>query len=277
MVDAATKKKLLQKAREMRKHIVRMTAAAGSGHPGGSLSAADIVATLYFNVMRINPQEPDWPLRDRFVLSKGHAAPVLYAALAERGFFPVEELTSLREFGSALQGHPDYKRTTGVDASTGSLGQGLSIAVGMALAARLDDRDYRVFALLGDGELQEGQVWEGAMSAAHYRLGNLVAVVDVNGLQIDGEVDQVMSVQPLADKWRAFGWHCLEVDGHAPDQIAEAVASAPGSKPTVILARTVKGRGVAFMEGRAEWHGKAPSSEQLEQALAGLEEEDEDV
>ncbi len=276
-MDITTKTRLEKRAREMRRHILRMIAAAGSGHPGGSLSAADIMATLYFHVMRVDPQRPNWPLRDRFVLSKGHAAPVLYAALAECGFFPVEELTSLREFGSYLQGHPDYKQTAGVDASTGSLGQGLSIAVGMALAARLDAKDYRVFALLGDGELQEGQIWEAAMSAAHYRLGHLVALVDCNGLQIDGEVERVMSIAPLKEKWQAFGWYCLEVDGHAVDQIAHAIDEASTVRPTVILARTIKGRGVPFMEGRAEWHGKAPSSDQLQDALAALNKEDEDV
>lgn len=276
-MDITTKTRLEKRARDMRRHILRMIAAAGSGHPGGSLSAADIMATLYFHVMRVDPQRPNWPLRDRFVLSKGHAAPVLYAALAECGFFPVEELTSLREFGSYLQGHPDYKQTAGVDASTGSLGQGLSIAVGMALAARLDAKDYRVFALLGDGELQEGQIWEAAMSAAHYRLGHLVALVDCNGLQIDGEVERVMSIAPLKEKWQAFGWYCLEVDGHAVDQIAHAIDEASTVRPTVILARTIKGRGVPFMEGRAEWHGKAPSSDQLQDALAALNKEDEDV
>lgn len=261
------------RALELRRDIVAMTAAAGSGHPGGSLSAADIVAALYFHVMRLDAARPDWPDRDRFVLSKGHAAPVLYAALAARGFFPHRELSRLRRLGAMLQGHPDMKGTPGVDISTGSLGQGLSAAVGMALAARLDGRPTRVYALLGDGELQEGQVWEAAMAAAHYRLDNIVAFVDWNGLQIDGPISEVMSPLPIADKWRAFGWETQEIDGHDIAQIigAAEVAAQTRGRPAAVVARTVKGRGVAFMENVAAWHGKAPSPEQAQRALAELE------
>jgi len=260
-------------ANQLRRDIVAMTAAAGSGHPGGSLSAADIVAALYFHIMRVDPAHPDWPDRDRFVLSKGHAAPVLYAALAACGYFPREELSRLRRLGAMLQGHPDMKGTPGVEMSTGSLGQGLSAAVGMALAARLDGRAARVYVLLGDGELQEGQVWEAAMAAAHYRLDSITAFVDWNGLQIDGPVTEVMSPLPIADKWRAFGWEAQEIDGHDVDQIIDAAARAAGVKgrPSVIVARTVKGRGVEFMENVASWHGKAPSPEQAQRALAALE------
>ncbi|MBO8168453.1 MAG: transketolase [Thermoanaerobacteraceae bacterium] len=266
---------LRDKAQTLRRHIVEMTAAAGSGHPGGSLSAADIVSVLYFEEMRLDPDRPDWPERDRFVLSKGHAAPLLYAALAERGFFLVEELKSLRKLGSRLQGHPDAKHLPGVEMSTGSLGQGLSAANGMALAAKLDKLDSRVYVLLGDGEIQEGQVWEAAMAAAHYRLDNLVAFLDYNGLQIDGPVDEVMSVEPVADKWRAFGWHVIEIDGHDYGQIINALEEARGvsSKPTIIIARTVKGKGVSFMENEVGWHGSAPNSEEAEKALAELIEE----
>lgn len=260
-------------ANQLRRDIVVMTAAAGSGHPGGSLSAADIVAALYFHIMRVDPAHPDWLDRDRFVLSKGHAAPVLYAALAARGYFPREELSRLRRLGAMLQGHPDMKGTPGVEMSTGSLGQGLSAAVGMALAARLDGRAARVYVLLGDGELQEGQVWEAAMAAAHYRLDSITAFVDWNGLQIDGPVAEVMSPLPIADKWRAFGWEAQEIDGHDVDQIIDAAARAAGVKgrPSVIVARTVKGRGVEFMENVASWHGRAPSPEQAQRALAALE------
>ena len=215
-------KELENKARILRKHIIKMTCAAGSGHPGGSLSAADIVAALYFHELRLDPSRPDWPDRDRFVLSKGHAAPVLYAALAERGFFPVEELLNLRKLGSRLQGHPDMRKVPGVEMSTGSLGQGLSAANGMALAARLDRRDYRVYVLLGDGEIQEGQIWEASMAAAHYKLDNVTAFLDHNGYQIDGPVREVMSPEPVAAKWRAFGWHVIEIDGHNLSEILSA-------------------------------------------------------
>ena len=263
---------LKEKAAVIRCHIVRMLARAGSGHPGGSLSAADIVTVLYFKEMNLRPEDPYWPDRDRFVLSKGHAAPLLYAALAERGYFPVEELDTLRRLGSRLQGHPDSKKLPGVEVSTGSLGQGLAAANGMALAARLDGRDYRVYVLLGDGELQEGMVWEAAMASAHYRLDNLVALVDYNGLQIDGPVAQIMSVEPLADKWRAFGWHTLVIDGHDYGQITGALAEARAvrGRPVAVIARTVKGKGVSFMEGKVDWHGKAPTPAEAERALAEL-------
>ncbi len=263
---------LAEIARRIRRHIIVMTAAAGSGHPGGSLSAADILAVLYWRVLRIDPQNPQDPDRDRFVLSKGHCSPALYAALAERGFFPREWLTSFRKLHSPLQGHPDMRKLPGVEMSTGALGQGFSTAVGMALAARVDGRDYRVYALLGDGECQTGQVWEAAMSAAHYRLDNLVAIVDRNGLQIDGPTEQVMALEPLADKWRSFGWHTLVIDGHSFPAILEACEEARRvkGKPTAIIARTVKGRGVSFMENVVDWHGVAPNQEQRDRALEEL-------
>ncbi|WP_069591405.1 transketolase [Neomoorella thermoacetica] len=259
-------------ARRIRRDIVRMVGAAGSGHPGGSLSAVEIMTALYFKVMRLDPERPDWPERDRFVLSKGHAAPVLYAALAERGFFAVDKLDTLRRLGSPLQGHPDRKSLPGVEVSTGSLGHGLAVANGMALAGRLDGRDYRVYVLLGDGELEEGMVWEGAMAAAHYHLDNLTAIVDHNHLQIDGRVEEVMSPEPVADKFRAFGWEVMTIDGHDFGQILDALERAREvkGKPTVIIAETIKGKGVSFMENQAGWHGKAPKPEEVEKALAEL-------
>ncbi|MDR3269976.1 MAG: transketolase [Peptococcaceae bacterium] len=262
-------------ANQIRQDIILMLAEAQSGHPGGALSAADIVACLFFHELRVDPQNPHWPLRDRFVLCKGHAAPVLYAALAEKGFFPKEELLGLRKINRILQGHPDMKKIPGVDMSTGSLGQGLSVANGMALAARLDQRDYRVYALLGDGELAEGQVWEAVLAAAHYRLDQLTAFVDCNGLQIDGTTAQVMNTNPLPEKFSAFGWNVLEIDGHDVAQILKALALAREAKgvPTVILAATVKGKGVSFMENQVGWHGTAPSAEQKEQSLKELWEE----
>jgi transketolase len=262
-------------ANTIRQNIIKMLIPAKSGHPGGSLSSADILATLYFQVMRINPQEPNWPERDRFVLCKGHAAPVLYAALAEKGYFPKEELLGLRQTGRMLQGHPDMKRTPGVDMSTGSLGQGLSAANGMALAGKLDGKDYRVYALLGDGEMGEGQVWEAGMAAAHYKLDNLTAIIDYNGLQIDGRTDVVMSSTPLSAKWQAFGWHVIEVDGHDIEKLMAAFEEAKKvqGKPTMLIARTIKGKGVSFMENQAGWHGTAPNAEQSEQALKELKEE----
>lgn len=264
---------LRHKANEIRKDIIRMLGEAGSGHPGGSLSAADIVTVLYFHELRLDPERPDWPERDRFVLSKGHAAPVLYAALAERGFFPKEELMTLRKLGSRLQGHPDMRKVPGVEMSTGSLGQGLSVANGMALAARLDQRSYRVYALLGDGELDEGMVWEAAMAAAHYKLDNLTAFVDHNGLQIDGPIAEVMSPEPVADKWRAFGWHVINIDGHDLNQIVDALneAKTVKGKPTMIVAETVKGKGVSFMENQVGWHGVAPNPDEVTRALAELD------
>lgn len=259
-------------ARRLRTHILRMTAAAGSGHPGGSLSAVEIMTALYFYLMDVDSRRPDWPERDRFILSKGHAAPVLYATLAEKGFFAVEHLLSLRKIDSFLQGHPSRKDTPGVEVSTGSLGQGLAMANGMALAGRLDGAGHRVYVLLGDGESQEGMVWEAAMAAAHYGLDNLTAFLDYNGLQIDGPVRQVMNLEPVADKWRAFGWHVQEIDGHDIGAIvaAAAVAREIKGRPGMIIARTVKGKGVPFMENQVDWHGKVPSQEQLAAALEAL-------
>ena len=264
---------LRQKAATLRQHAIRMIAQAGSGHPGGSLSSADIIAVIYFHEMRIDPLNPSWPDRDRFVLSKGHAAPVLYAALAERGFFPVEELNQLRRLGSRLQGHPDMRKVPGVEISTGSLGQGLSAANGMALAGTIDRRGYRVYVLLGDGENQEGQVWEAAMLAAHYRLDNLVAIIDHNRLQIDGPIAEVLSPEPLAQKWQAFGWAVQEIDGHNLEEIIAALDKARSTRgqPSLLLANTIKGKGCSFMENQVGWHGTAPSREQAEQALAELE------
>ncbi len=265
---------LAQQALILRRDIVSMLAAAGSGHTGGSLSAADLITVLYFAELRHDPARPDWPERDRFVLSKGHAAPALYAALARTGYFPVEQLLTLRKLGSSLQGHPDMNKTPGVEISTGSLGQGLSAACGMAAAARRADGNfaYRVYALLGDGELDEGQVWEAAMSAAHYHLTNLCAVVDCNGLQIDGETCQVMNAEPLADKWRAFNWNVLDLPGHDYAQILSGFDAArkERERPTVILARTVKGKGVSFTENQVCWHGIAPNQEQVCQMLEEL-------
>ena len=264
---------LQQKANQLRKDILTMIARAGSGHPGGSLSIVDILAVLYYKVMRLRPQEPLWPERDRFVLSKGHACPALYAVLADKGFFPREYLARLRQLGSPLQGHPDMRKTPGVDFSTGSLGQGLSAANGMALAARLQEASWRVYVVLGDGEIQEGQVWEEAMSAAHYGLSNLTAFLDYNGLQIDGTVREIMCPEPLAEKWRAFGWHVLEIDGHDHAAILEAVrrSQLENHRPSMIIARTIKGKGVSFMEDQVSWHGKAPSEELLQNALRELE------
>ncbi len=263
---------LKETARQIRRDIVEMIAAAASGHPGGSLSAADILTVLYFDQMRIDPDRPDWPERDRFVLSKGHAAPVLYAALARRGFFGPELLCTLRQTGSILQGHPDMKKVPGVDMSTGSLGQGISAAVGMALALRLEGKSSRVYALLGDGELNEGIVWEAAMAASHYKLGNLVAFLDYNGLQIDGTNDEVMGISPVDAKWRSFGWQVLEADGHDIASLQQALQAAEGAAgPVLIIARTVKGKGVSFMENQVGWHGKAPSAAELEQAKQELE------
>lgn len=270
--DINTMKMVEEKARRIRENIIVMLGQAGSGHTGGSLSAADIMACLYFWEMNIDPQNPQWPDRDRFVLSKGHAAPVLYATLAEKGFFPEEWLQTLRQIGSPLQGHPDMRKLAGVEASTGSLGQGISWAVGMALAARLDKKSHRVYTLLGDGELEEGMVWEATMAAAHYKLDNLVLIVDYNGLQIDGPISQVMSPEPIAEKFAAFGCYVVEIDGHNIGQIMAALNAARQTKgqPTAIIARTVKGKGCSFMENRVEWHGVAPKPEEVEKALLEL-------
>jgi len=264
---------LRAKARDIRKHVVRMVGAASSGHPGGSLSAADIVTVLYFNEMNIRPDDPKWPDRDRFVLSKGHAAPVLYAALAEAGYFPAEELVTLRRIDSRLQGHPSIRSTPGVEMSTGSLGQGLSAACGMAIAAKLDGAAWRVYALLGDGELEEGQIWEAVMTAAHRRLDNLTAFVDANGLQIDGPVADIKSMERIGDRFAAFGWHVVEIDGHDIPAIMAALAEARNTQgwPTVVVARTVKGKGVSFMENQLGWHGTAPKPDQVRAALAELD------
>lgn len=247
--------------------------AAKSGHPGGSLSAADIVTYLYFQEMNVDPADPDKADRDRFVLSKGHVAPALYGALALKGFFPEKELLKLRKTGEMLQGHPDMKKTPGVDMSSGSLGQGVSVAVGMALSAKMSDEDYRVYTLLGDGEIQEGQVWEAAMFAGHRKLDNLVMIIDNNGLQIDGDVGDVCSPYPIADKFKAFNFHVITIDGHDFDAIDAAFNEARETKgmPTVIIAKTIKGKGVSFMENQASWHGSAPNDEQYETAMADLE------
>ncbi|MBP2628404.1 MAG: Transketolase [Firmicutes bacterium] len=260
------------RAKAIRSSIVSMVTEAQSGHPGGSLSAADILTTLYFAEMNVNPENPHQVDRDRLVLSKGHAAPVLYATLAEKGFFPKEELLTLRKIDSRLQGHPSMKNLPGIDMSTGSLGQGLSAAAGMALAARLDGSDHRVYAILGDGELEEGMVWEGAMFAAHYKLDNLTAFVDFNGLQIDGPVSEVLSPLPIPEKWQAFSWNVIEIDGHDINAIYDAIqiAKTVKGKPTMIVAKTVKGKGVCQMENKAEWHGTAPSREQCELFLGQL-------
>ena len=259
-------------AKQLRRHVITMIARAGSGHPGGSLSAADIVTALYFKAMHHDPKNPQWPDRDRFVLSKGHAAPILYAALAECGYFPVEELATLRKLGSRLQGHTDRTLTPGVEMSAGSLGQGLSYGIGMALAGSLDKRDYRVYVLLGDGECDEGQVWEAAMFAPHHRMDNITAIVDHNDLQLDGRVCDIMGLEPLGDKWRAFNWNVLEINGHDMKEILQALKKAREvkRKPTVIIAHTVKGKGVSFMEGNVDFHGKAPSPQETEQALKEL-------
>ena len=255
--------------KEVRADIVRMTSAAGSGHPGGSLSAVEAMTVLYFNVMKHRPTEPDWSERDRFFLSKGHACPVLYAVMARSGYFPVEELLTLRKCGTRLQGHPSCKTLPGIEVSSGSLGQGLSIANGFALSAKVSGKDRRSYCLLGDGELQEGQVWEAIMTAAHYKLDNVCAVVDYNGLQIDGNVENVMGIAPLADKWRSFNWHVIECDGHDVSQMMAAYEEAKQTKgkPSVIIMKTVKGKGVSFMENVAGWHGKVPNAEELQKAL----------
>jgi transketolase len=262
-------------ARRLRRHAIRMIAAANSGHPGGSLSAADIVTALYFGgLLRHDPRNPQWPDRDRFILSKGHGAPILYAALAERGYFPVDELMTLRQVNARLQGHPVQGVTPGVEASTGSLGQGLSIGIGHAIAGRLDGKLYRTWVMLGDGECQEGQVWEAAMAAPNYELDTLTAIVDFNRYQLDGAVEDIQSLEPFGAKWAAFGWHVLEIDGHDMAAVLEALTAATHHRgqPTCIIATTVKGKGVSFMEHNNEFHGKAPSREQLDVALAQLAE-----
>ncbi|MCC8152493.1 MAG: transketolase [Lachnospiraceae bacterium] len=268
-----TKTELEKAAVEVRKGIVTAVHSAKSGHPGGSLSAADIFTYLYFEEMNINPDDPKKEDRDRFVLSKGHVAPGFYSVLAQRGFFPVEELKGLRHVGSFLQGHPDMKHIPGVDMSSGSLGQGFSAAVGMALAGKMDGKDYRVYALAGDGEIQEGQIWEASMFAGHRKLDNLVLIVDNNGLQIDGKIDDVCSPYPIDEKFKAFNFHVITIDGNDFDEIAAAFAEARATKgqPTAIIAKTVKGKGVSYMENQAGWHGKAPNDEEYAIAMEELE------
>lgn len=262
-----------KKALEVRKGIITGVHSAKSGHPGGSLSAADLYTYLYFEEMNVDAKNPEDENRDRFVLSKGHTAPGLYATLALKGFFPIEDMKTLRHVGSYLQGHPDKKGTPGVDMSSGSLGQGISVAVGMALSGKLSDKDYRVYTLLGDGEIQEGQVWEAAMFAGHRKLDNLVVIVDNNNLQIDGTVEEVCSPYPIAEKFKAFQFHTIEIDGNDFEEIDKAFKEARATKgmPTAIIARTVKGKGVSFMENQASWHGAAPNDEQFEIAMKDLE------
>jgi len=260
-------------AKKLRRHIITMTGKAGSGHPGGSLSAVEIVTALYFRLLRHKPKDPQWTDRDRFILSKGHAAPLLYATLAECGYLPIDELITLRQLDSRLQGHTDRTVTPGVEMSAGALGQGLSFAVGVALAGRLNSQKYRVYVLLGDGECDEGQVWEAAMAAAHFKVDNLVAIVDNNGLQIDGWNRDVMNLDPFNQKWQTFGWHVIEVDGHNLAQLIDAFNQAKLVKrqPTVVIAHTIKGKGVSFMENNVDFHGKAPTAAEVEIALKELE------
>ena len=262
-------------ATKLRIDIIEMLASAGSGHAGGSLSCADIIACLYFCVMRHNPKEPKWRERDRFVLSKGHACPALYAALAEAGYFPREEIFNLRKLNSILQGHPDMNKTPGVEFSSGSLGQGFAAAFGMALGYKMEDNPGHIFVMLGDGECQEGIVWETAMGVSHYKLDNLTAILDYNNLQIDGKVSEIMEIAPIADKFRSFGWTVYEIDGHNIEEILWALSPEriiPG-KPTMVIAHTIKGKGVSFMENQVDWHGKAPAKEEAEIALKELREE----
>jgi transketolase len=266
-----TNEELAVRARQARRLIIQMLARAGSGHPGGSLSAADLITALYFNVLRFNPADPQWPDRDRFNMSKGHCCPLWYAVLAQTGYFAKEKLFTLRQLGSSLQGHPDRK-TPGVESASGSLGQGLSIALGMSLAAKVDKKDYRVYVLLGDGELQEGSIWEAAMACAHFSCDNICAILDANGCQIDGKCEDIMGLEPLAAKWQAFGWHTIEINGHDMAQIMAAYEQAKTikGKPAIIIARTVKGKGVSFMEGVVGFHGRAPTEEEASKALEEL-------
>ena len=272
MQTSYTREQLVKIANDIRIDIIKETHAAKSGHPGGSLSIAEILTYLYFVQMNIDPTNPTWEDRDRLVLSKGHAAPALYAALAERGYFPKEDLITLRKLDSHLQGHPSMKNTPGVDMTTGSLGLGISAACGMALSGKINNKDYRVWSILGDGESQEGQVWEACMFAAHNKLDNFCMILDWNGLQIDGDITKVMNPTPYAEKFEAFGFHVVSIDGHDFDQIAKAMneASATKGQPTVIIAKTVKGKGVSFMENQASWHGAAPNDEKCAMALEEL-------
>ncbi|MBI5678498.1 MAG: transketolase [Planctomycetes bacterium] len=266
-------KSLEERAKVIRRHVIRMLAKAGSGHPGSSLSTVDLLVALFYNKLKHNPLQPAWPNRDRFVMSKGHGCPALYAVLAEMGYFGIDKLDTLRQFGSILQGHPCMKTTPGIEISGGSLGQGLSVGLGIALAAKLDKKDYRTYVMLGDGEIEEGQVWEAAMAASHYKADNLCAIIDQNGLQIDGFIHEIMSSYPIPDKWSGFGWHVIEINGHDYKAISSAYDEAEKIKgrPTVIVAKTIKGKGVSFMENQVDWHGKAPTKEEAERALAELE------
>jgi transketolase len=266
-------KNLKSKANNIRKLIIKMLSKAGSGHPGGSLSSTEIITCLYFDVMHHKPKEPKWPDRDRFHLSKGHCCPAVYAALSLTGYFPEGELWSLRKVGSMLQGHPD-KRTPGIEVASGSLGQGLSVALGMALAGKMDKKDYRVYCLMGDGEIQEGNIWEAAMAAAQFKADNLCGIVDYNHFQIDGRTDEVMNLEPLLNKWESFGWHVIQCEGHNIEELLEAFEEAKSVKlkPTVIIAHTVKGKGVSFMEHVVDFHGRAPTEKETEIALKELDE-----
>lgn len=272
-MDAAEKKQLSKVAVNIRKHALEAVYSGQSGHPGGSLSIADVLAYLYFKEMNIDPKNPKWELRDRFVLSKGHCAPAYYSALALKGYFPLEEIKGFRTLGHILQGHPDMKHIPGVDMSSGSLGQGISCACGIALSAKLSNKKNRVYTILGDGEIEEGQVWEASMFAAQYKLDNLCAYIDNNGLQIDGKITDVMSPLPIPDKFKAFGWNVIEINGHDFDEIEAAYTQAKAfkGKPTAIVAHSVKGKGVSFMENQAGWHGKAPNDEQYAQAIKELD------
>jgi len=265
-------KMLEEMASKVRRHIIEMIYGAGSGHPGGSLSATDVLVALYFMEMNHKANDPEWEDRDRFVLSKGHAAPALYACLAESGYFPIEELKTIRKIGSRLQGHPDMRKTPGVDASTGSEGQGLSMGIGMALAAKLDRKKFRVYVMLGDGENNCGQIWEAAMSASQFKVDNLVAIIDRNKLQLDGPTEKIMSLEPLGDKWKAFGWNVIEIEGHNFREILAAFKKAKDTKghPTVIIANTIKGKGVSFMEGAVGFHGKSPDKDEYKKAMKEL-------
>jgi transketolase len=270
---AALVRSLEDRAYQLRRDVLKMVAAAGSGHPGGSLSSAEILTAVFFHKLRHDPKNPDWEDRDRFILSKGHAAPILYAALAQSGYFPHSDLERLRKLDSHLQGHPDQTLTPGVEVSAGSLGQGFSFAQGVALSGKLSGAGYRVYALIGDGEMDEGQIWEAALFAAHHKLDNLTGIVDVNGIQNDYYVKDILVTEPVVDKWRAFGWHVIDIEGHDVGAVVDALdeAAATTGQPTMIVCRTVKGKGVSFMENNPEWHGKAPNAEQLAQALGELE------
>ena len=270
--------KIKDKQKQVRRLIIKMLAGAGSGHPGGSLSSADLITTLYFGsysdgdpILKYNPQYPNWPDRDRFHMSKGHCCPLWYVVLSEAGFFPREQLWTLRRLGSKLQGHPD-RRACGVEMASGSLGQGLSIGLGMSLAGKIDKRDYRVYVLLGDGEIQEGNIWEAAMAASHYKCDNLCAILDYNHFQIDGRTEDIMNLEPLTDKWRAFGWQVIEIDGHNTEEILCAYEEAKSikGKPAIIVAHTTKGKGVSFMENVVDFHGRAPTPEEAKIALEQL-------